>query len=319
VTSKLKQRTISYLLGDLPEQEQTAFEREFFADPAVFEQLVQTETALVDDYVRQRLSPRLKKRFEEYYLAHPRQRERANFADALATKIDEIHGTSSARQDDRPRLAWRDVLSMFSRRRVLQASMVTAMAVLMLATGWLFVQTGRLRRDLAETQIAKQAAEQRERDLQQQLSAERAQRASGSTSEPQPPQTAPPRASTDSRIAAAAPVVSLLLSVRSVRGSDASPAPTLVIPAGTRQVRVQVALDQQDYPRYQLALKPVAGPEVFTRQHLNPQRTNAGPSVILTVPADLFAAGDYLLSLSGESASLELEEVGKLLFRVEKK
>ena len=319
MTSKPEQRAISYLLGDLSESEQASFEREFFTDPAVFERMVQTETALVDDYVRRRLSPALRKRFEQYYLAHPGCRERVNFADALATKIDEIQDTGAAEQGDRSGSAWQNVLSALSRGWVPRVSMATGMALLVLATGWLLVQTGRLRRDLAQTQMAKQASEQREHDLQQQLSTERAL-ARDSSNELQRLRNPPLRAPADSQVAGVAPaVVSLFLSVGSVRGSDTGPAPTLVIPPGTRQVRVQVALGQQDYPRYRVALKPIVGPDVFTRQHLNPQRPKSGPSVVLTVPADRLAAGDYVLTLSGERASLELDEIAKSLFRVERK
>ena len=306
MTNKPEPRAIRYLLGDLSEPEQIAFEREFFADPVVFEQLVQTETALVDDYARGRLSPRLRKQFEQYYLAHPSRRERAAFAEALATKIDDVQHTASVEQTDRRGSVWQDALSALGGGRVLRVSMATIAAVLMLTTGLLFVQTGRLRRDLVETQIAKEAAEQRERDLQRQLSTARAQ-APESANEPQPSPAAPPA------------VVSLLLSIGSVRGADTGPAPTLVISPQTRQVRIEFALGQQDYPGYRVALKTIAGPDVFTREHLKPQSTISGPSLILTVPADRLSAGDYVLAVSGENASAELDEIARSLFRVEKK
>ena len=51
-----KQTMIRYLLGELPEGEQAAIEEQYFADPRVLDELTQTETALVDDYVRGRLS-----------------------------------------------------------------------------------------------------------------------------------------------------------------------------------------------------------------------------------------------------------------------
>ena len=307
MTNKPEPRAIRYLLGDLPESEQVAVEREFFSDPAVFERLVQAETALVDDYVRHRLSPRLRKQFEQYYLAHPSRRERAGFADALATKIDEMQSTAPLEQTDRRTSVWQDVLLGLGRGWVMRVSMAAIAAVLLLTTGWLFVQTGLLRRDLIQTEMARQAAEQHELDLQRQLSTARAQ-APESAHEPQPSRTAPPPA-----------VVSLFLSVGSIRGTATGPAPTLVIPPQARQVRIEFALGQHDYASYRVALKPIAGPDVFTRQHLNPQRTKSGPSLVLTVPADRLPAGDYILAVSGENASTELDEIARSLFRVEKK
>jgi hypothetical protein len=316
VTTKPEQRAISYLLGDLPESERVSFEREFFSNPALFEDLVQTETALVDDYVRRRLSPRLRKRFEEYYLAHPSRRERADFATARAAKIDGTQSRGSARQTDRRGSPWPGVFSALGRRWVLRVSMAAIVLILLLATGLRFVHISRLRRDLAQTQMSKQAAEQRERELQRQLSTERTQ-AAESTKELQRLRTAPP-GTADSQVAGPE-VVSLFLSVRSVRGADTGRIPTLVIPPGTRQVRVEVALGQEDYPSYRAALKPTAGPEVFARQHINPQRTKSGASLELTVPADRLAAGEYLFAVSGESAVRELDDIGRCLFRVEKK
>jgi hypothetical protein len=209
-------------------------------------------------------------------------------------------------QTEPPGSVWQELLSALGRGWVPRASMATIAAVLLLTTGWLFVQTGRLRRELIQTQMARQAAEQRERDLQRQLSTARAQ-APESANEPQPSGTAPPA------------VVALFLRSGSVRGADTGPAPTLVISPQTRQVRIEFALGQQDYPGYRVALKPIAGSDVFTREHLKPQRTKSGPSLVLTVPADRLAAGDYLLAVSGETASLEMDDIARSLFRVEKK
>jgi hypothetical protein len=320
VTSQPQQRMTSYLLGELSESDQASFEREYFTDAMVFASLVQAETALVDDYVRGRLSPRLRKRFEEYYLAHPSRRERVNFAAALTAKIDEIQNDAPARHGDRAGSAWQAVISAVGRGWTLRVSMATGIALLMLATGSLLLQTGRLRRELAETQMAKQAGERRERDLERRLSAERPQ-ASELTNEPQRSQTAVSGAPPASPVAGAPPaaVVSLFLSVRSTRGPDAGATPTLVIPPGTAQVRVQLALGHEEYPSYRISLKSIVGPEILTRQRLKPQTTTSGAALVLIVPADRLAAGDYVLTLSGEGPSRDIDELSKSLFRVERK
>jgi len=80
-----------YLLGELTEVEQEALEQRYFNDRLLFEQMVQAENALVDRYARGLLSPEVRDRFESYYLAHPKRRERARFAEALAAKLDQMH------------------------------------------------------------------------------------------------------------------------------------------------------------------------------------------------------------------------------------
>jgi anti-sigma-K factor RskA len=57
-----------YLLGELPEQEQTAVEARYFLDDAFFEQLVAAEKELIGRYVRGELSTEDHERFQRRYL-----------------------------------------------------------------------------------------------------------------------------------------------------------------------------------------------------------------------------------------------------------
>src|SRR5215510_183207 len=75
-TTEHDERTIRYLLGDLPETEQTAVEQEFFVDQEKFEEVWAIENDLVDRYVRGRLSRRERELFERNYLQSPKHRER---------------------------------------------------------------------------------------------------------------------------------------------------------------------------------------------------------------------------------------------------
>jgi hypothetical protein len=310
VTSTSKQRLTDYLLGNLTEAEQSALESEFFNHPVVFDELVSTETALVDDYARGRLSGPALARFEQHYLAQPRLRDRARFAQLLTKTIDDLDGAASVREHERSRSMWSDLVSTFGRFSVAKLSMAAAMLALIAASGWLLVQNGRLRREMGQTQAARQVGEQREHDLERQLSAERTE-AQQLSSELQRLQT-PTRPSTPS-------VISLLLNVRSTRGADAEPTPAIIIAPGISQVRVRVALDQGGYPAYGVALSSIAGQPILTRQHLRARSTSAGPVLELTIPAEVLAAGDYVLTLSGEASSLEHDDVGKSLFRVERR
>jgi anti-sigma factor RsiW len=57
-----------YLLGELPEQEQTAVEARYFLDDAFFEQLVAAEKELIGKYLRGELSSEDHERFQRRYL-----------------------------------------------------------------------------------------------------------------------------------------------------------------------------------------------------------------------------------------------------------
>src|SRR5258708_12980407 len=76
-----------YLLGELSESERATLEEKYFADPRVFEQVLRSESELVDGYVRGKLSPRVRARFEQIYLTNPRRRDRGKFAAALVSKL----------------------------------------------------------------------------------------------------------------------------------------------------------------------------------------------------------------------------------------
>ncbi len=315
-----EQRT-RYLLGDLPESELTTLEEEYFADPQAFDQMVKAESELVDDYARGRLSPQLRERFEQYYLAYPKRRERMEFAQALVTRVDRIEADHAA-ADSRDELVplWRRLLpGLFGESQAFAFSMTLALLLLTLGVGWLLFQTKRLREELAQTQTARVTQEQRERELQQQLVEERTRVKSlndelqSAHSEIKGSEAAPATTPTSPAI------VTLLLTARGLRGADTGPAPKLIIPTGTEQVRIQLDLKEGGYPNYSIVLQAIGGSAILSRQGLKPKTSRSGASFVLMIPARKFANGDYMLTLSGVSQAGEVDALSKSLFRVEKR
>jgi len=315
-----------YLLGELSEAEQARLEERYFTDAQTFEQLAQLETELIDSYARGRLPPQKRERFERAYLVNPDRRARLRFGEALAAKLDKIAAARVADQSSVRAASWWQRLSSLlgGGQRALAVSMALALLLLSSVSVWLFIRGERLRQDLARTHDAQTAQEQREREAQQQLAGERT-RTQELTAElertrteptPQPKPAAPespaPTLSTPA-------VASLVLIAGGARGVDTSAAPTLVIPKGTQQVRLQLKLRENEYQSYQLALQAVGGTEIFNRQHFKPQTNRSGASFIFTLPASKVGAGDYILMLRGYTPSGELEDVSQSLFRVEKK
>src|SRR5262245_2629080 len=93
-----------YLLGELSEEEATALERQYFADPDAFEQVWAAENELVDDHAAGLLAPDEKARFDEHYLASPRHRQRAAVAGALQrSQARTVQMAATARVAARPR------------------------------------------------------------------------------------------------------------------------------------------------------------------------------------------------------------------------
>lgn len=307
-----------YLLGEMPEAERAALEQEYFNDRRLFDRMAQAESELVDKYARGLLPAPTRERFERYYLAHPRRRERAQFAEALAAKLeqsDEVAVASAARTES----SWRRWLASLRGPKLAWAF---SAALLLTAAGaaWLLIQTMRPQQELAKTESQRATQEQRGRDSQQQVANDR-QRPEKPPDERERPraeqQNVPPLPSPP--VKAVPAFASLTLTVGGTRSTDGAPPAVLVIPARTEQVRLRLILRENDYTSYRAALQPAGGTEIYASGRLTPRITKSGVSLALTIPARRFATGDYILTLRGVSESGEVEDVSKSLFRVERK
>jgi hypothetical protein len=304
-----------YLLGELSEPERTTLEESYFSDSRFFDQLQKAENDLLDDYARGRLSSSLRQRLEQRYLAHPERRARLRFAEALVTRLDAIEQSDSAAAAPQ---SWATFLDRFRARAPALAVFAALTALLVLVAGiWFFVNTTtRLRQELSEAQAARTVHEQRERELQQQVADQQAradQLASDLDRLRTELQTAGPGTKSSAPL-----VASLILAVGGIRGPETGPPATLVIPTGATQARLQLKLEDNDYPAYSVVLQAAGGKQVFKRERLLPQ-SKPRPSLLLMVPADKLPDGDYILALKGVTQSGETEDVSKLLFRVERK
>ncbi len=312
-----------YLLGELLESDQSAFEERFFSDPRAFEEVEAAETALVDDYVRGRLPVDVRRRFEQTYLADPRRRDRVRFAAALAARVDQSgaappSGHGRRRRlgpDSQPASGWPSWIAV---SWPLQARPGLAVAaVLLAATGiWLASQLGRGREDSAP--VAGGRAGQ-ERPAGAADAGERAR--APEVERPSPGPAAPPLPAT--RSSPKGPVTptfaTLIIAVGGgERGQDGGRPPTLVIAPTTSDVRIQLRLREHEHASYQIVLRAIGGPEILRRANLRPATEAAGPVLTLTVPASRFSAGDYMLTLQGAAGGSEFDDVSLSLFRVDR-
>jgi hypothetical protein len=321
---KLEQITTRYLLGELSESEQIALEEKYFTDPQVFDQVLQTESELVDGYVRSRLPEEVRERFEKFYMAHPERNDRVKFAAALASRLERIEETATpAEQPARSVLWWQRLFaSLLGQRPKLRFTITFATLLIMIGGIWLLLESRRWQRESGQIQAAGEAGQQRERERAQQAEEER-RRAEELAAEQKRvetgPQQIPQPAPTPILNPAPSRSVSLALVVGGVRGSDNSRMPTLVILPDATQARLMLNLQENDYQRYDASLQRVAGAEIFSRKGIKPGRAKNGASLIFTVPTSKLARGDYVLTLRGVNLNGEIDDLSKSLFRVEKR
>lgn len=79
-----QQEIRDYLLGTLPNEQQTQLEERLLTHNDVYEELLIVEDELVDEYLSQDLSSTDRDKFESYFLAAPEHQEKLRFARAFA-------------------------------------------------------------------------------------------------------------------------------------------------------------------------------------------------------------------------------------------
>ena len=288
-----------YLLGELSEDERTALEEQYIADPNIFGEVARAESDLVDDYVRGKLAPEARERFERVYLARPQRLERVKFAEALLARLDRAEtpvavGASSAD-------AWFDWRAALDRMLRPKPALGLAFATIVIASGvWLVFEARRTRQEAVQREAARIDEDRREREAGARAAAEKA-------GADQAAVTRPPS------------VVALAIRVGGVRAADTSSPTLLVIPAGTSEVLLQLSLPQLDYPSYRVSLRSVGGAEILSRGELTKVATGSGAEISLSVPASAFESGDYMLIVQGATSGEGFEDVSRSLIRADKR
>ncbi|HWQ31588.1 MAG TPA: hypothetical protein VNQ79_01800 [Blastocatellia bacterium] len=107
---------VRYLLGEMSEAEQSAFEKDYLTDDQVFAELQMIETELIDLYVREELNAADSARFEQHYLNSPERRQRVEFARALQKTTNSVSAPSATRAMTAPQASSESWLRRFLTR-----------------------------------------------------------------------------------------------------------------------------------------------------------------------------------------------------------
>jgi hypothetical protein len=291
-----------YLLGDLPETEQTAVEQEYFADPEKFEEVWAAENDLVDRYARGRLSRGERELFERNYLRSPKHRERV----ALARKLLEAADMQAVESGSAPSRLM-ETLSALLRPGFL----ATATAFLLLSSilSWLLMERSRLNGEIEKTRAQFSDQQRREQEVVDQLAAEREQSRNLKSELDRLLESISQRPSLKPLS-----ILSFLLTPGQMRimGSDLQ---QITIPPVTDLVRLQMKLDKDDSRRFQATIHEVGGPQVWSRRSL---KLKAG-AITVDIPADKLPINDYILTLSATTPKGETEVIDRYSFRVIRK
>jgi hypothetical protein len=102
-----------------------------------------------------------------------------------------------------------------------------------------------------------------------------------------------------------------------LRSETASP--LIVVPRSAQLAKVEIQLEARDrYSRFRAELRSRRGDEILTRSNLHDQQGKAGRNVVMEIPAEALAPGDYEITLAGVSPQAQWEDIGYYRFSVKK-
>ena len=268
-----------YLLGQLPEQEQSDFESRYFADDNFFEELLTIEDDLRDAYVRGELSKPDSEAFERRLLISPDQKHRQEFALTLCQYLSQSanHGRPISPLVAKGKSLLRKLGTQ--PRLVLTPVISVALVLLIFGSWWLW------RRSSQPPSTGSVASQGPEGQV------------------PQVPQGQQPQMK----------IFAVVLTPGLVRGEEESK--SVVIPQDVTEVRLEARFEGE-YPRFQATLATVEGRELWSKGSLEAEAFHGGRRIFIDIPRSMLVSGDYILALRGFPASGSPETVAEYSFRV---
>jgi hypothetical protein len=324
-----EQLVVRYLLGQLPDEEQQRLEERAFSDREYLQNILAVERDLIDEYVRGELSGIDRQQFEQFFLASPERRRKVEFARTLTNVVAESpHAESVARsviQHDS--ISWWDSFLAWFRGPSLVLKFSLAVVALMVALGvfWLITETVRLRAQLAQLQAQLQSQQRdaekppQEEELRQQLAEERGLNEELARQLHQERQHLARLQEESARPSPSRPIIASLILLPGLPRSSAD-RPTLIVPRGAQQARLQIGLEKgDDYKRFNVELRTAGGQAIRSHNNLPARATRAGRSVVFSLPVSILSPGEYELALKGVTEKEEVEDIGYYYFSVLKK
>jgi hypothetical protein len=301
VKAKDENQPIKYLLGEMTEAEQARFEESFFQDAELSELVSDVENDLIDEYVREELSPSARERFERHFLVSERRRETVELARALLQA--ENAAAASKVVDSREQLPWWKAIFAAPRvpRTALSYSLGAAALVFLLAGLWLFSEVGQLRNEVSRLEADRETRDRQNDQLREQASEQHRQSDELSAQKEELEQRLTElrqQGGIPERETHSAPALLTFILSPGTRGGDEPK--KLSIPPGAPTIRLQLNISPGDeYPAYQVKLQTATGGQVRTWKGLRAASAKGVRAVFVDVPANLLSASEYEVTLSG--------------------
>lgn len=101
-----------------------------------------------------------------------------------------------------------------------------------------------------------------------------------------------------------------------MRNDNGAQMTRLEIPPITGVVQLRLKVAEDNNHDYQAVLMNDRALEIFRKDRLKAEVVNSNKVVILEIPSNILAHGDYQIKLSRHTSDSELDDMGRYYFRV---
>jgi hypothetical protein len=279
-----------YLLGELTERERSQLADKYFRDENLFDELLDVESELLDQYSRRQLTVEQTRNFRQYLTSLPDGSTKLATAYALKEARHQISDVSPA--------TFSAHASLFNLRPLLQYVSVVIVVALLCGLAYLLIARRSLQREVEQLRAERSQAEQEKTQSEEQVRAAQESEAALQDRNFQLQQELSQLRQSDGRTRGGSETVLLVLSP-ALRSGSTPDSVTISNRTKTVLLIMPVSKDQQ-LPDYSVILKTTRGQVVLVQRRLKPRVSDQGSTVHFRVSAALLTADTYKLTLHGE-------------------
>jgi Sec-independent protein translocase protein TatA len=296
-----------YLLGELTERERSQLADKYFRDENLFDELLDVESELLDQYSRRQLTVEQTRNFRQYLTSLPDGSTKLATAYALKEARNQISDVS-------PHSRWQFLpASLLNRRPLLQYVSVVIVVALLCGLAYLLIARRSLQREVEQLRTERSHAEQEKTQSEEQVRAAQESEAALQDRNVQLQQELSQLRQSDGRTRGGSETVLLVLSP-ALRSGSTPDSVTISDRTKTVLLVMPVSKDQQ-LPDYSVVLKTTRGQVVLAQRRLKPRVSDQGSTVHFRVSAALLTADTYKLTLHGQGTETAQDFYFKIVRR----
>jgi hypothetical protein len=302
-----------YLLGELPEAERSRLAEQYFIDKELFDELLDVENELLDQYARGELQPEETRNFRDYLTSLPDGHTKLATAYVLNEARNQIRIASPTRHSEEGQASAIAAQVLPSRWEILRASLFGrghflqyAAVVISLLCGlaYLIVSQRALRREVEQLRVERTQAQQEKINSAQQVRIaqdnEAALRDRNLQLERELAQLE--KRSNQQRDDRDGPTMALLILTPALRSGNTPDSLTISPPTKTVLFVMPIPKDEQ-ITDYTAVLRTTRGRLVLTKERLSAETSEQrGKTVSFSLLASQLTQSNYKLTLHGKTA-----------------